>query len=129
MNHYFVAEQAINEIKKTEGISKILLFGSVARGTESADSDIDIAIILNDILRMLPSFNCLDTDGIPVGYEAELNKLIQKIKERYKIILDANYYWESYFKKGIELYGRKKQPPDLLHEVGIVKFDASKQLF
>ncbi len=38
----------INEIKKHYNITDIILFGSYAKGTENADSDIDIAIVSDD---------------------------------------------------------------------------------
>lgn len=38
----------IEEIKKHYNITTIILFGSYAKGTENADSDIDIAIISDD---------------------------------------------------------------------------------
>ena len=39
----------IKEIKKKYNVTAIILFGSYAKGTEHEDSDIDIAIITNDI--------------------------------------------------------------------------------
>ncbi len=48
MDHYVVVEYAIQKIRKFDGISKIISYGSVSRGTASSDSDIDIAIILDD---------------------------------------------------------------------------------
>lgn len=38
----------IEEIKKQYDIKEIILFGSYAKGTETEDSDIDIAIISDD---------------------------------------------------------------------------------
>ena len=38
----------VKEIKKQYNISAIILFGSYAKGTADEDSDIDIAIILDD---------------------------------------------------------------------------------
>ena len=39
----------IEEIKKYYNVAAIILFGSYAKGTENEDSDIDIAIITDDI--------------------------------------------------------------------------------
>ena len=39
----------IKEIKKHYNIKAIILFGSYAKGTEHEDSDIDIAVITDDI--------------------------------------------------------------------------------
>ena len=39
----------IKEIKKHYNIKTIILFGSYAKGTEHEDSDIDIAVITDDI--------------------------------------------------------------------------------
>lgn len=41
-------EKFIKEIKKKYNVEAIILFGSYAKGTESEDSDIDIAIVSDD---------------------------------------------------------------------------------
>ena len=41
-------EKFIKEIKKKYNVEAIILFGSYAKGTESEDSDIDIAIVSAD---------------------------------------------------------------------------------
>ena len=41
-------EKFIKEIKKKSNVEAIILFGSYAKGTESEDSDIDIAIVSAD---------------------------------------------------------------------------------
>jgi predicted nucleotidyltransferase len=45
MNKDDALEEFKDRIKKYEGIIKVVLFGSYARGTESKESDIDILII------------------------------------------------------------------------------------
>ncbi|MFO7991234.1 MAG: nucleotidyltransferase domain-containing protein [Thermoplasmata archaeon] len=43
-----VAGRFVEEIKGIEGVSKCILFGSVARGTADLNSDIDILVLLRD---------------------------------------------------------------------------------
>lgn len=42
-----VVEQYITEISKYYDIKEVYLFGSYAKGTNTADSDIDVAVILD----------------------------------------------------------------------------------
>lgn len=118
MNHNQLAEIAIEKLKELSGVSKIILYGSVARGTESKKSDIDIAIILDDSMRFYP----LDMEGYPEGYQNDVKRLINSLEEEHDVKFHIPLYYESEFEEGIELFG-KRNSCDLLHKVGIVKWD------
>ena len=121
MNHIEASDQAIKELRKLGGISKIILYGSVAKGTARTDSDIDIALILDDLGRMLP----LDMEGFPLGYRNKVNELKHKLGNLYDCEYPISLYWESDYEKGIELGADDNRPNDILNEVGIVRFDSS----
>lgn len=122
MTYEMAAEYAINRIKDLCGIEKIVLYGSVASGTATPDSDIDIAIILDDMMRM----TFLDLEGLPSGYTDSLAKLTKEITDRFHHRLHAVFYWQSEFDEGINLFSGGKRSQDLLNEVGIIKYDFQK---
>jgi len=120
MNHYIAAETAIEKLKVFDGISKIVLYGSVATGRARPDSDIDIAVIVKD------------RKNYPANLDAPLSHLIrgeiivEQIRAMHNLRLHLVFYWESEYAKGIVLDGSKKHREDcLLNEVGIVKFDTT----
>jgi len=48
-----IAEKYINSIRSKYNIQNAILFGSFARGTNHANSDIDIALVLNNITDII----------------------------------------------------------------------------
>ena len=113
MNHNKLVEIAIEKLKELSGVSKIILYGSVAHGTESEKSDIDLAIILDDSMRFYP----LDMEGYPDSYQTEIKTLINPLEDRHNVRFHIPLYYESEFEEGINL-GR-----DILNKVGIIKFN------
>ncbi len=64
-------EKYIEKISQYYKIEAIILFGSYAKGTENADSDIDIAIISSD-------FNNIIQDGADlIGYTWKIDTRIE----------------------------------------------------
>ncbi len=59
-----------NNVRKFKGVSQVVLFGSVAKGTDTKDSDIDIAIIhnLKDIEGLKSFVNKIVDENIQVVY-------------------------------------------------------------
>jgi predicted nucleotidyltransferase len=56
---------------RSDGVIAAYLFGSVARGTEKATSDVDVAILLGrDPPRTF--------DALPLGLEGELERLVRR---------------------------------------------------
>ncbi len=82
--------ELINKHLKTE---KIVLFGSYAKGNWHKDSDIDIAVIVNNI-----------TDDF-LSVSAMLNKLTRKIDYRIEPVLLEKEDDRSGFLSTILLYG------------------------
>ncbi len=118
MSHRQLADIAIEKLKELSGVTKIILYGSVARETSSEKSDIDIAIILDDSMRFYP----LDMEGYPEGYQNEIKTLTNHLEDRYNVRFHIPLYYESELEEGIKL-GR-----DILNKVGIVKFDVLDSL-
>lgn len=44
-----IAEKYISEVRKKYPVSRALLFGSFAKGNFNEDSDIDVAIVMNNV--------------------------------------------------------------------------------
>lgn len=68
--NFQIALNFTDKIRNTKGILQIVLFGSVARGEDKSDSDIDIAIIHNirDIENLKSSINKFVHERIQVAY-------------------------------------------------------------
>ncbi len=65
MNHPTLAQRASQDLAQLfDGVSYVILYGSVARGTHRPESDIDLAVILDDSMKLFP----LDDEGVPFGY-------------------------------------------------------------
>lgn len=62
-NRYEIAREFANAIK-SENIIKIILFGSVARGDDNAESDIDILIVTSDCDELPDEINSIAVDFI-----------------------------------------------------------------
>ena len=65
-----IALNFANKLKNIKGILQIVLFGSVAKGEDKADSDIDIAVIhnLKDIENLKSSVNKIIHERIQAAY-------------------------------------------------------------
>ncbi|MBU1850460.1 MAG: nucleotidyltransferase domain-containing protein [Nanoarchaeota archaeon] len=73
--HQQTAKETIENLKKIQGISKIILYGSVLKEQEKKDSDIDIAIVLDDIMKGTP----LDMEGLPTNTHYKIQQIKKKI--------------------------------------------------
>lgn len=62
-NRYEIAREFANAIK-SENIIKIILFGSVARGDDREESDIDILIVTSDCDELPDEINSIAVDFI-----------------------------------------------------------------
>lgn len=116
-----IAIDFVEKIKKSKTIKNILqiiLFGSVARGEDKADSDIDIAIIHNtDKFKLMESINKFVDEKIQVSY---LN--IKDLPEEIELI-------SALAGEGILLYGQplniKLGKNDLKSKL-LISYDLSK---
>jgi len=119
-----IAEEISIELAKYSSISKIILFGSVARNEATYKSDIDLAVILDPILRGIP----LDFEGYPISEMPKLQKVIRKSEEKYKVKIHLCPYWEDEYEEGIGLYGTKYPGNDSLNGTGITLYDWEKTI-
>jgi len=104
--HKRLLENAVKELSKVEGITKIILFGSVLREDYREDSDIDLALICEDFYHNLP----LDFEGFPFGFKEKITKSLEGIEKDSTIIFDFGIYWNSEYERGIFLYGSGRNP-------------------
>lgn len=85
-------------------ISSIILYGSVARGTAEPDSDVDIALLLNE------EFTKEEWDKM-VGFSAEMDleyntvfSLVHITTERFQKWVRAMPFYQNIEKEGIVLW-------------------------
>lgn len=97
--HEFFARRAARELWQLPGVERIFVYGSVARGTHQPDSDIDLAVIVDDAYRAVPT----TIDGQPQEHRSRINAMHDEWKTRYDIDLDITTYWSSQFARGIRL--------------------------
>ncbi len=117
--HYRLAKEACKRIEKLEGLNMIRLFGSVSRGEQKENSDIDLALILDDSMRAFPQ----DINLLPYGYEQRIDEMVEEISNPLKIEFHISMYYQSDYDKGISLDQGKKVLPDLLDEVGYTLYE------
>lgn len=120
IRHLQLADEAIKRLSKFDETVKLILYGSVAKERLEPNADIDIAFICAEELKWM----LLDEEGLPCGLREKIDDALARIENPEKISFHVPVYWEHELESGIELFSGRKSPPDLLHEVGIVKYDA-----
>jgi len=121
--HRKLAEKAIRKLRKLPEAEKLILYGSVARGDYRPNSDIDIAFICDDFLRVF----FLDFEGFPAGLSERIDRELKELKERSGIMFHVPIYWSSELENGIKLFSGKGPPLDYLNKFGLVVYDNSKR--
>ena len=84
-------------------INSIILYGSVARGTQTAESDVDIAVIVNDYTKDMHETM---TDFI-VDLELEYNKVLSVLLidyNKFKEWENVMPFYKNVKKEGIQLW-------------------------
>ncbi len=89
--HEFFARRAARELSHLPGVERIFICGSVANGMDRDDSDIDLAITVDDCYRMFP----LTADGQPQEHQARIDELRAQWSKQYGVMLDIVVYWSS----------------------------------
>ena len=118
--HLQLANEAIKRLSGFNETNKLILYGSVAKNEIEPGEDIDIAFICAEEFKWM----LCDEGGFPHGLRERIDDALSQIENPENIRFHIPVYWESEFERGIELFSGRKSPPDLLHEVGIVKYDA-----
>lgn len=122
MNHKKYAEAVVSSLQEMDGVSKILLFGSVSRDEHSPGSDIDIAVVLDDSMQKIP----LSLDGFPLNFRVDAHRRVSQIPNPGSIGTDLLLCYERQYKNCLRLRGHRNRV-DMLHEVGSVVYDCYKK--
>jgi predicted nucleotidyltransferase len=77
--HKRIALVAIERLRQFEEVSKLVLYGSVSRGEERAGSDIDLALICDDLWKWSPS----GIDSYPLGLFEKVNAIRVDMDNEY----------------------------------------------
>ncbi|VVB60187.1 Nucleotidyltransferase domain protein [uncultured archaeon] len=102
--HRLAAKDFVRRAKKLKGIKKIILFGSVSKGTEKLRSDVDIAVVVDRAYKYLDNMTTIIS-----------GEILEKSKMQVTpIVLTEKEYWENAqfageLEKGIILYERDKR--------------------
>lgn len=98
-----VLEQFVTEVKRLQGIDKIILFGSVAKKQERPTSDVDVAIISGKRNRKLENKVTEIVDDLTRKSKVVIVPLVLTLKE-----LEENKQFKEEVEKGRILYVRHK---------------------
>lgn len=85
LKDYFIILDLVLEISKMKDIGDVYLFGSYAKLIFKENSDMDIAIISNNVIK------------------EETNKLIKKLEKKHKKTIEIHYFTKNF-------YNNKKDP-------------------
>jgi len=118
MNHYDAAVFVKDRLKRVSGISKIVLFGSVARGEEKKKSDIDIIFVVDDNMRV-PDHGCYDWD---LNIIRNIEEVLFKARKITGYHFHTGLFSDSQYKEGIQFGSIKGRSGDYLSDVGKVLF-------
>ena len=91
----------------SDKVEKIILFGSQSRGDSTAESDIDILVVVDE-----PSEDIYDlkkliwkhTNDISLQYDEVISLIMKSVSEYDK--MRNTLFYENVAREGIELYGR-----------------------
>ena len=86
-----------------ESVSSIILYGSVARGTQTSESDVDIAVIVNGYTKTMHDAM---TDFV-VDLELEYNKVLSVLLidyDKFKEWENVMPFYKNVKKEGIQLW-------------------------
>src|SRR3989344_7296633 len=119
MKHGKALSAALRQLKALSGISRILLYGSVARGKHKESSDINLAVVLDDMLRALP----YDSKFVPSGYHEQFDRIARSVEQAHGAKLHIAPYMEHDFETGTESSSQKKPSPRKLQETAVVLYD------
>ncbi len=119
----YFASFIINNIKNIDNIERIILYGSVAKGEENKESDVDIFIETRKKTKLLEK----ELKGLEESFynsrESSLFK-IKGVENKFNVKIGILKDWKELYKSiastGITLYGRyeaKEMPAGLKHKI------------
>lgn len=123
--HEYVCERAIERLSRFPEASQLILYGSVMRGEHGPGSDVDIAFICDDSMRMFP----LDLEGYPLGLRERIDRALGEMDTPRGIDMHVPIYWQQEFDTGIRLSGGENQWNERLDEVGQVVYSRDGDLY
>lgn len=103
-----IAEETVRAILSvSQDVEKIILFGSQARGDNTAESDIDILVVVDIPQERLSSIKReMRNKASRISLERdELVSLVFSDEDEYKSMADTLFY-RNIARDGVELYGR-----------------------
>lgn len=102
--HRLVSKEFVDKVKRVSGVKRVILFGSVARGTERLTSDIDIAVIIDKKEKNLESKVTSVADDILKKSKMTIVPFLVTTRE----ILEDRQFGDQ-LKRGEVLYERVKR--------------------
>ncbi|AZT90555.1 nucleotidyltransferase domain-containing protein [Caldicellulosiruptor changbaiensis] len=108
-NYQDVINKVVEELKELYGdkLKKIVLYGSYAKGTQNEESDIDIAVLVDEDEQALKDYeNKLDEIISEIGYRSlKLISIVDISYQRYMQYKEILPYYKNIENEGIVLYG------------------------
>ncbi len=111
----FDIKKIVNPLRQLGEISMIIHYGSSLKGAPDGDSDIDIALIIDDSLRGMP----LNIEGYPLGLMEKVRDALQDVGYPIHTVM----YYKSGFDNGI-LLDDGRGNPNMLNDVGRIIYNA-----
>ena len=108
-NYQDIINKVVEELKGLYGdkLRKIVLYGSYAKGTQNEESDIDIAVLVDEDEQVLKDYeNKLDEIISEIGYRSfKLISIVDISYQRYMQYKEILPYYKNIENEGIVLYG------------------------
>ncbi|WAM33029.1 nucleotidyltransferase domain-containing protein [Caldicellulosiruptor morganii] len=104
-----IINEVVEELKGLYGdkLKKIVLYGSYAKGTQNEESDIDIAVLVDEDEQVLKDYeNKLVEIISEIGYKSlKLISIVDISYQRYMQFKEILPYYKNIENEGIVLYG------------------------
>lgn len=108
-NYRDIINEVVERLKSLYGdkLKKIILYGSYAKGTQNEDSDIDIAVLIEEEEQVLRNYEDKLVEIISeVGYKSlKLVSIVDISYQRYMQYKEILPYYKNIEDEGIVLYG------------------------